>query len=200
MPISHKYKCIFVHIPKCGGSTIENFLDIARPECFYNARDLKIIDGVEYAPQHFTPGIIKEKLPQYFDNYLKFTFIRSPYHRVLSEYFWRFRHKTKSQDHFERWIDEFYSTIDMDHKLSQYDYLHINDQKCLNLVGCLDNFNELFTIILDYISFKGERNVKIYNKTKKDLKFLTRNAKRKIENIYPKDFDIYENYRNYIRS
>jgi len=95
MPVSHKHKTIFVHIPKCGGTSIETALKI-------NGLDNKggekpsenILFGVENnkALHHLTASEIKQKIgEEKFNNYFKFTFVRNPYDKMISEYFWKLR-------------------------------------------------------------------------------------------------------------
>ena len=84
MPISHAYKCIFVHIPKCAGTSIEKALDIFGD----NPANLFGYDpNHKIAMQHLTIGqmldwgyITKEMYHTYF----KFAFVRDPYDRALS--------------------------------------------------------------------------------------------------------------------
>ena len=64
--ISHELKCIFIHIPKCTGSSINQQL---------NLRSLGF-SGHSPASYH----------TEYLDEYFSFTFVRSPYDRIASAY------------------------------------------------------------------------------------------------------------------
>lgn len=63
--ISHDKKCIFVHIPKCAGSSINQQLQ------------LKSIGFSGHAPMSYHSK---------YSDYFSFTFIRNPYDRVVSAY------------------------------------------------------------------------------------------------------------------
>ena len=70
--ISHKYKCIFVHIPKTGGTSIENVLG--------DSADQPVSGGSAHDPiTHY-----KEKYSEHFDQYFKFSIVRNPWDRTLS--------------------------------------------------------------------------------------------------------------------
>ena len=86
MPVSDKYKCIYFHNAKAGGSSIEQLI---RPITYYNDKyDAK----VRYAPQHLPCEELKKLIPpEKWRDYFKFTVIRNPWDRALSDYFWNNR-------------------------------------------------------------------------------------------------------------
>lgn len=82
MPYCDDKKTIFLHIPKTGGTLVKNKLKIA----LLSSSD----PGVRPSPQHLTCELLKERLGQKkYDEYYKFTFVRNPWARILSSYFWR---------------------------------------------------------------------------------------------------------------
>ena len=87
MPISHKYKLIFIHIPKCAGISIWKCLDLTEDED-------NLISFTQPVLQHLLPKQLKGKYinTKTWDSYKKFTIIRNPYDRVVSDYFWMKEH------------------------------------------------------------------------------------------------------------
>jgi hypothetical protein len=75
--IDHKNKTIFIHIPRCGGTSIE-----------------KALTGFDYwninpTLKHAPANIYKNLFPNYWDEYFKFSIIRDPYTRFRS--LWKHR-------------------------------------------------------------------------------------------------------------
>lgn len=70
--ISHQYKCIFVHIPRCGGSSIEAW--IAGKDWWLVERETK----------HMLASQAKIRYREHWDNYFKFSIVRNPLSRVVS--------------------------------------------------------------------------------------------------------------------
>ena len=70
--ISHDLKCIFIHIPRCAGTSIETWL------C---GRDWWDIDP---ASKHLTAGQARHEYARWWDGYFKFSVVRDPYSRTLS--------------------------------------------------------------------------------------------------------------------
>lgn len=70
--ICHTTKCIFIHIPRTGGSSIEKWI-LGR-------------DQWDICPEekHLTAIQAKTIYKDYWDQYFKFSFIRNPYTRCLS--------------------------------------------------------------------------------------------------------------------
>jgi hypothetical protein len=94
--ISHKHKFIFIHIPKCGGSSVEqamlNHEGIDEERIL--AWDFTSEERQKYRVYYKYGGIDVQhkKIDQYKDEnekkYFTFTFVRNPWERFLSEYFY----------------------------------------------------------------------------------------------------------------
>ena len=74
--ISHKWKCIFIHITRTGGTSIEHWLQ-GKPQW-----------QVKHNSQHITSSYARDReYSDYYNDYFKFAFVRNPYERVASELF-----------------------------------------------------------------------------------------------------------------
>ncbi len=90
--ISHLHKCIFVHIPKCGGTSIEN---VIWPEP-RKTEELWMGFTGPYHNKYQTGGLqhlfathIREEFGErIFDEYFKFTIVRNPWEKAVSQYFY----------------------------------------------------------------------------------------------------------------
>lgn len=82
MPYNDKLKAIFLHVPKTGGTTVKRLLGINQ----LNSENPELIPS----PQHLTCALLRLKMgPEKYDSYFKFTFVRNPWSRLVSDYFWR---------------------------------------------------------------------------------------------------------------
>jgi hypothetical protein len=70
--ISHVYRCIFIHIPRCAGSSIETWI------CGKDWWD------VDPPTKHLTAAQARRAYGQWWDDYFKFSVVRDPYTRTLS--------------------------------------------------------------------------------------------------------------------
>lgn len=108
--ISHKYKCIFIHIPKCAGTSIEGALghfDNYSGRKKQDHRSIRMIEKPFLTHNIFTPkenlfqvarrihyGFCKHVNPnnnltvskEQYNSYFKFTFVRNPWARAYSWY------------------------------------------------------------------------------------------------------------------
>ena len=90
--ISHRHRCIFVHIPKCGGTSIEDA--IWPPPARRTEADLWMgqdkDENNKYQPdglQHLTAAQIRKEVgADVFRSYFKFTFVRNPFDKATSQY------------------------------------------------------------------------------------------------------------------
>ena len=82
MPYCDKKKTVFLHVPKTGGTTIGRMLDIQQ---FQDSNP-----SHRPTPQHFTSRMLREALgDETYGAYYSFAFVRNPWARLLSSYFWR---------------------------------------------------------------------------------------------------------------
>lgn len=73
--ISHRFKCIFVHIPRTGGTSIEDF---------FGGEDRWPCGG-KRSCQHITARVAKKIYAEWWDEYFKFSMVRNPYDLVVSQ-------------------------------------------------------------------------------------------------------------------
>ena len=201
MPISHKHKIIFLHIPKCAGTTIEKFFGMVNPNNLRMFGFEHMVDGILYSPQHYTSQILKTHkiTKKYFNDYYKFTLTRNPFDRVISEFFWQQEigkiKKNKGIKFFGDWFFKFYKKIDSDHKLPQFKFLYDKNMNLMvDFVGSVETMESDTQKILKNISYKGNKKInKNTKKTTEDLKnkYITQPIKNKIIEIYKEDFELF---------
>ena len=73
-------KLLFVHIPKTGGTTIEREMD-----CVCSSKGYGVKAGK--AMQHYTCNEYHKNVP-FTDDYWKFSIVRNPYSRFISDFFY----------------------------------------------------------------------------------------------------------------
>ena len=159
--ISHKHKFIFIHIPKCGGTSIECAL-------LENENVTKITDDVKqkYRMYYYHEGIQtqRRKIDQFKDaiekSYFTFTFVRNPWERFLSEYFYIKKTGCKCKRHdFNKRFPTFKQFVKDNgieccwpaHNFPQIDFvLNANLNKLTNFVGRCEDMQYDF----DYVCGK----------------------------------------------
>lgn len=147
MPISDKYKLIFIHIPKNAGTAITNTLEMT--------------DIGHHGWQYY-----KSKYPQKWDSYTKISVTRNPWDRVVSCYeyskmeesYW---HSTKGKARAGKHLD-----YDLLKNMSFEDCLMIlkNTPQKLRHQGWLNQSNYIYSgdkLMVDYILDVTEIDTKL---------------------------------------
>jgi Sulfotransferase family len=100
---------LFAHIPKTGGATVQSYFRNYTSVHMFDDRPLN--PDFRCSPQHFHCEQLKTLLP--FDWYgYKFTIIRNPYTRLVSEYRMRMRDKIVNNvavEPFDRWVNRTFN-------------------------------------------------------------------------------------------
>ena len=154
--IDHKNKFIFIHIPKCAGNSIKPCLGIPKfPGDHSKIKDAKYVDSIE--------GDFAREL-----KYFKFTFVRNPWDRFLSAYFYLknggMHNKpdlyTKKQidqyDSFKKFILEapFFEYV---HFQPMFDRIEIDGKDQMDFVGKTENLQEDFHTVCGKIGVACQR-------------------------------------------
>jgi hypothetical protein len=95
--LSHHHRCIFVHIPKNGGTSIEQII-WPEPAAYTTANlwsdstpdpaNLYHTDGLQHL---FAQDVQREVGPSVFQEYFKFSMVRNPWDKAVSQYLFLFR-------------------------------------------------------------------------------------------------------------
>ena len=178
--ISDKYKYIFLHTPKCAGSSIEKVLlqeeeslsdkifdDVFWCDNLDNSIKRKFLIGkvneASHAPQHYTSEMYKNYIPEKYKRYFKFTFVRNPWARFVSEWQY-FRKNCKNyQLPFKESSKVLFPW--REHNLNQIDFA-----KGCDFIGRFENLQKDFNIVCDKI---GIPQRKLPHKNKSGHKHYT---------------------------
>ncbi len=197
MPICIFSQIVFIHIPKCGGSSVEQFL-LSKGEklALYNSNPWKksvFVNG--HTLQHCTYRELESR-DLIKKNFQIFTIIRNPIDRTISEYFYIQAYRPDLLKYFKT-FDEFlnvflskYNTTLFDnHNISSFDFL-------INKEGKIDEKIKIFQFfetekIEEFLGQSGLSNFHEL-KTNKNNFTLNENQKIKIVNYFQKDFDYFK--------
>ena len=191
MVVCHEKKCIFIHIPKTGGTSIEQFIKD------YDKNNLLFI-GVRNnrSLQHLTGFQLMKLIPNIYKKYYKFSIVRNPYDKLLSEYYWNpsnIGYKSgKSKKDFLKKVSEiiknkkYYDDIYNDHLIPQYYFIFYKNKLIVN---------ELFKYEdLEWVSNYLKKKLKIFrnfpylNKNDIEKEGWTEEEKEIIYDLYKDDF------------
>jgi Sulfotransferase family len=147
--ISHQHGCIFVHIPRCGGTSIEDV--IWPPPRQRTVADLWAgYNGNPYQTgglQHLCANHIRREVGAAFDSYWKFAFVRNPWDRVISQYLFTLRQRQDLRDILGIPADaslELYLSrvLDREHVqwLQQRPFLYDGETLLVDFVGRFEQF------------------------------------------------------------
>jgi hypothetical protein len=190
----HQRKVIFVHIPKTAGSSVESVLG-----CFNNPHKGYGIEKGK-AKQHYSWREYESALgPESFANYTKFTIVRHPYTRFISEYYYCYipgmGHKNgQSIDEFidscEKIVNNrsFGTSIHHDHFIPQWEFIY--DERGNLKVDQLFYFEDLSAIKDFLATIVSPCKLPHILKKQGNKLSLTPAQKERIYKLYQKDFEM----------
>ena len=168
--INHKHKFIFIHIPKTGGTSIEDTLFSLKTRTKKNLwggyDSNKYQDG---GLQHLmATHILNEVGEDIFSKYFKFSFVRNPWDKLVSQFFYCKYYPPRKD--LRKWlnINEKTSFVEYLSKIQtvqihiqwdrQYKFLYDDNGKLLvDFIGRFENFQEDFNIVCDKIKIPRQK-------------------------------------------
>jgi len=166
--IFHHHKCIFFHVPKVAGYSIERFLDNEKQR---NAKkfDSNVMFGIHNGlySQHYNYTILKKYVdPSVMNEYFKFCFVRNTYDRLVSAFEYS-QIQPKTKDNFKNKIKKIKNNFDKlnvtDHFNTQMNYIFDNNIKILDFVGKYENLQDDMKYVCSKI------NVEFHTLPKKNI-------------------------------
>lgn len=186
MPIFLKNKIVFIHIPKTGGSSIQEQLISSGDELLFWSPEFKKVNT--HTPQHSTFSELKQMnlLPSGFKIV---SCIRHPFARYISQYNYKrtFQNFECDIHEFTEWFFNDSDNITDNHNLSMFEYLK-NDEgevdKSILLIK-FPNIKEEFEAITGIRLDKHEMN---------STKYITNLPEEIKEIVYNKWKDDFEKF------
>lgn len=208
--ICHHNKCIFIHIPKNAGQSIEHVF-LNRLNLTWETRApllLRYNDMPELGP----PALAHLKADEYvankyltqemFDEYFKFAFVRNPWSRMISIY--KYLGFNKKSD-FKTFLTGAFKDKIFNERYwfvgPQSNYLYTeNDDLLVDFVGKFENLQDDFDYVCEKIGIP-KTQVPHVNESKDNNAIFTLNPKALIRNIYydikKKNIPGFKRYQDY---
>jgi hypothetical protein len=193
MLINHKYKFIFIHIPKNAGTSmrgvfgaLENTESYDMPNPHINIKQLEKnllnpnLPTTHNSRRHITTSELKENMENSWNDYFKFAFIRNPFERLVSFYHfyktkqfqqWRPNHKMTKEVNsytFSEWVQhrkvQQKSKKVPIFKLPQTHWTDAGENQLVDYIGRYENIEEDYKYVLDKLKIKYEP-LPLYNKS-----------------------------------
>ncbi|XQW85910.1 sulfotransferase family 2 domain-containing protein [Thalassotalea piscium] len=187
--ISHPHKCIFIHIPKVAGQSVESIFVELNHLTWAERAPLLLRPNSE--PTQGPPRLAHLKATEYtqyghisqetFDHYFKFTFVRNPWARLVSEYNYRKQHGDSDyQLPFKEFVLTCFPTKDKDdyskakdyyrHIIPQCEFIYDDNGNCLvDYIGRYESIQAGFNEVCRALSL-DEMPLPYKNKTLKGVK------------------------------
>ncbi len=117
--INHKYKCIFIHIPRTAGTSIEYWIG---GEDWWH---------IESKTKHLIASQARKIYAKYWDTYFKFSVVRNPWDRVVSSlrYPSYFGIKHTHRFEFDEYTIKFRYPVLIEHDFRFSDYADLITEK-----------------------------------------------------------------------
>jgi hypothetical protein len=198
--ISHDHQFIFTHVPKTAGKSIRYFLGLPEFDYQYKA------DGqnIEHAYGH--QRLFDFLNEEYFARYFKFAFVRNPFDRIISAYFYlenggcnesdrRFReeHLTPYKGSFAAFVEGLPKLVTSDHFKPQVVWLCDDRRKPLaDFVGRYESLEQDASIVGKKLglSFQG---LPMMNKSQHQSyrSYYDEATKRRVAQVYGEDIEMF---------
>lgn len=179
--IFFKQKVIFIHLPRCGGTSIEQNLwrkEFGRYFSFNETNEKNLLQGFidKYSNQyqsdglqHLTANNIKKIYPKEYKQFYKFTFIRNPFSRAVSLYLEIMKYRKDLRDFLVIYKDSSFkkflkhiSVMSHTHWMPMYKFF---ESKQIDYIGRFENYNADLKILgkklkINFINknFSGDTN------------------------------------------
>jgi hypothetical protein len=157
--ISDKHQCIFVHVPKTAGQSIEEFFLDLHGLSWENRAPLLLRQNSDRSkgPQRLAHLTAREYTslgyiePEQFDRYFKFSFVRNPWDRLVSEYRFRFEGTITFREFVRRSLAKRDDYSDLTrHVMPQIQFLTDEDgHYALDFVGRFETLEADFIKVAD---------------------------------------------------
>jgi chondroitin 4-sulfotransferase 11 len=187
--ISHKHKFIFVHIPKTGGSSVEIALEGCAEEL---SEDIHEQIQLTFAMSKYTDNLSK---------YFKFCFVRNPWERLVSNYFYKKKRtdanrKKWKKSSFGDYVLKRHGPTSHMQSLAKYSQLYwitdYDENICVDFIGRFENLQEDFNIVCDKIGIpKQELPHTNKSKHKHYTEYYDDETKEIVAKKYAKDIEYF---------
>ena len=203
MIISHKYKCIFIRVPKCLSTSVEDFFIKLDPDCISSDNE------VPYG--HQTAKQVRQMVTEdEWNSYFKFTFFRNPEKRFISQYVDHSNYRIKTTN--ISWLLTENSTLNKPndkiikrHDFSQfqvfnrwwnepgltYQQVDWQDEK-LDFIGDMDKIDRDWNFIKDKLGIDKSLKLPHSNKTNSKEWKLDHDSKILLNIFYKEDIEFYD--------
>ena len=178
--ISYELKCIFIHIPKCGGSSIERALwpkpeDLNEANLYWGFiskyRNKYQTGGL----QHLLASQVRQEVgATIFETFYKFAFVRNPWDRIVSQFAYM-QQRPDLMDYIGMSQGtEFKAYLELIQQkehvqwMPQHKFLLDEDGTLLvNQIGRLESFETDFLTILAKLKFKESAQLTHANRSER---------------------------------
>lgn len=184
--VSDKHRVIFIHVPKCAGTSMESYL-----------KDFEFYIEGGYHATH------REFLQNNkYKNYYKFSFVRNPYDKMVSEFKWftdqsnewntPYCKKYYKDVDFKTFVNKFITSHPGDryHLYSQYSILR--PLKGINFIGRFESLQEDFNTVCEKIGIPQQKLSHDYkSKHKCYTEYYDNKTRQIVSEKYCKDIEYF---------
>ena len=175
--ICHKHKCIFIHVPKTGGTSVELALQ-HKEENIHN--------------KHKTSKEICEINSVVWGQYFKFTVIRNPWDWLVSWYYWR---ELVDRMSFKEFLQNYNLSKKYDYlpKVINFtNYLTIDNKLVMDHTCRFENLQHDFQVVCDKLNINATLPHKNKTEHRHYTEYYDDSTRQIVAERYAKDIELFK--------